>query len=119
MPLSSLQDYGYELQDSTARTPAEIPVDLQLYSQFNFTPSSQWGGAVLTDATTPGLDTIFNFNPSLGGVVDNNIASHTDTETSGVITTPQYFAPGEYTYFSDGTAPPPMESLGAVSFWFL
>ena len=101
MPLSSPEDYGYELQDFTARMPSEIPVDLQLYSQFNFTPSSQWGGAVLTDATTPGLDTTFNFNPSLGGIVDNNFASHTDTEIPDVITTPEYVTPGEYTYFSD------------------
>ena len=100
MPLSYPQDYGYELQGSTARMPAEISVDLQLYSQFNSTPSSQWGGAVLTDVTTPGT---FNFNPSLGGIVDNNTTSHTDTDTdtSEVITTPQCFASEEYTSFSD------------------
>ena len=96
MPLSYPQDYGYELQGSTARTPAEIPVDLQLYSS---TPSTQWGGAVLTDATTPGLDTTFSFNPSLGGIVDNNnTTSHTDTDTdtSEVITTPQCFASEDF-----------------------
>ena len=50
---------------------------------------------MLTDAAT------LNFNPSLGGIVDNNFASHTDIETPDVITTPQYVALGGYTYFSD------------------